>query len=64
MPITPQDLCNIEEIKQLKASHFRFLDTKQWEKWREIFTDDATFEGTAKPYGSTDEFVAATRGVA
>jgi SnoaL-like domain len=60
MPITPADLCNIEEIKQLKASYFRYLDTKQWGKWRGIFTDDARFEGTAKLYDSVDEFITAT----
>ncbi len=34
------DLVEIEAIKQLKARYFRFLDTKQWDAWRELFTED------------------------
>ena len=33
----------IEEIRQLKARYFRLLDTKQWDAWAELFTED--FEG-------------------
>jgi hypothetical protein len=36
-------LAEIEAIKQLKARYFRLLDTKRWDEWREIFSDD--FEG-------------------
>jgi hypothetical protein len=43
--ITPAELCEIEEIKQLKARYFRFVDTKQWDKLYEVFTEDAIFEG-------------------
>jgi hypothetical protein len=60
MAITPADICNIEEIKQLKASYFRYLDLKQWDKWRGIFTDDAKFDGTAKRFSGPDEFIAST----
>ena len=31
-------LLDIEEIKKLKARYFRFLDTKQWDRWGEVFT--------------------------
>ena len=31
-----------EEIRRLKARYCRFLDTKQWEKWGDLFTPDAT----------------------
>ena len=34
-------LWDIEQIKQLKARYFRFLDTKQWDRYRSTFTDDA-----------------------
>jgi hypothetical protein len=34
------DLSQIDQIKQLKARYFRYLDTKQWERWREQFTED------------------------
>jgi hypothetical protein len=31
----------IEDIKRLKARYCRLLDTKQWDKWGELFTSDA-----------------------
>jgi len=37
-------LAEIEAIKQLKARYFRLLDTKQWDAWRELFSDDFTGE--------------------
>ena len=30
-------------LQELKASYFRYLDTKQWASWRELFTDDMMF---------------------
>src|SRR5262245_26276741 len=30
-------------LQELKASYFRYLDTKQWARWRELFTDDMVF---------------------
>jgi hypothetical protein len=30
-------------LQELKASYFRFLDTKKWASWRELFTDDMVF---------------------
>jgi hypothetical protein len=30
-------------LQELKASYFRYLDTKKWEKWRALFTDDMVF---------------------
>lgn len=33
----------IRAIESLKAQYFRLLDTKQWDAWRELFTDD--FDG-------------------
>lgn len=35
-----QRLADIEEIKQLKARYFRFLDTKRWDGFRSVFTPD------------------------
>ena len=32
---------DIEAIKQLKARYFRFVDTKQWEAFGGLFTEDA-----------------------
>ena len=36
----PATLLEIEAIKQLKARYCRLLDTKQWELWRDLFSDD------------------------
>lgn len=38
--IDPKDLADIEDIRQLKARYFRYLDTKNWGEWRKQFTDD------------------------
>jgi hypothetical protein len=38
--VKASDLVEIEAIKQLKARYFRFLDTKQWDAWRELFAGD------------------------
>ena len=37
---------DIEAIKQLKARYFRTLDTKDWEAYREVFTDDVVMDTT------------------
>lgn len=39
---TIEKLVALEEIKQLRAKYWRTLDTKQWEEWGSIFTDDCT----------------------
>jgi uncharacterized protein (TIGR02246 family) len=39
--MTLEDVEEIEAIKQLKARYFRYLDTKQWDKWGDVFTEDA-----------------------
>ena len=33
-------LLEIEAIKQLKARYCRLLDTKDWQGWRDLFSDD------------------------
>jgi len=38
-----EELSDISAIEQLKSRYFRFMDTKQWAKWRELFTDDMVF---------------------
>ena len=54
-------LIAIEEIKQLKARYFRFLDTKDWVGMATIFADDAIFDArTAMSVtGSADAGLAA-----
>ncbi len=57
-------LCEIEAIKQLKARYCRYLDTKRWDDWRQLFTDD--FVSDTSPAGGkricgADEFVSYVR---
>jgi hypothetical protein len=57
-----EQLWELEQIKQLKARYFRYLDTKQWGKFRAVFTDDAQIwtssSGTDAPtFDSPDAFV-------
>jgi hypothetical protein len=33
-------LWNLHEIQLLKARYFRFMDLKQWDEFRDVFTDD------------------------
>jgi hypothetical protein len=52
-------------LQELKASYFRYLDTKKWASWRELFTDDMVFYNDAASVPTTtqpttrggDEFV-------
>jgi hypothetical protein len=55
---TLQHLLDIEELKQLKAKYFLFMDTKQWGAWGELFTEDVKVEGTKQaPDASRADFV-------
>ena len=54
----------VEAIKQLKARYCRLLDTKQWDAWRELFTDDFvsdTSQSGGQVIAGADEFVAFVR---
>jgi hypothetical protein len=42
--MTPEQLVEIERIKQLKARYFRLMDTKQWPEWEQVFTEDAVLQ--------------------
>jgi hypothetical protein len=55
-PTTLEELLAIESIKQLKARYFLLMDTKQWEAWRELFTDDVQVEG-GPAHDNRDAFV-------
>lgn len=50
---------DIEEIKQLKARYCRCVDLKRWGEFREVFSDDCRYEGTASAAAGPDEFVQA-----
>jgi len=50
----------VEEIKQLKARYFRYLDLHWWDELRGLFADDAQFdiaESRSKP-ADPDSFIA------
>ena len=36
----PNTFEEIEHIKKLKARYFHLIDTKQWDAWGELFTED------------------------
>jgi uncharacterized protein (TIGR02246 family) len=40
---------DVEAIKQLKARYFRLMDTKQWDAWADVFTEDATVTASPDP---------------
>jgi hypothetical protein len=44
-----QELLEREALRNLKASYFYLLDTKQWDKWLDLFTPDATLQWDGAP---------------
>jgi len=58
-----QELLDRKAIRELKARYFRSLDTKDWDAFRGLFTDDARFGLLeADPIEGADAFVEFTRG--
>ena len=51
--MTPQDLVDIELIKQLKHRYMRCVDQKRWAELRECFADDATSAYSGGKYAHT-----------
>jgi uncharacterized protein (TIGR02246 family) len=58
-------LAATEEIKQLKARYFRLMDTKQWEDWADVFTEDldAWIEGYSDASIGRDTFVSSVSAI-
>ena len=53
-------LIEIEALRRLKARYFRYLDTKQWDKWGNLFTEDCTLHNPGKrdePLQGRDQIV-------
>ena len=48
--MTPDDLVEIEAIKQVKYRYFRFLDLKMWDEIEELFVPEATCAYSAGAY--------------
>jgi ketosteroid isomerase-like protein len=42
------DAVELEAIKKLKARYFRLLDTRQWDAWRDVFTEDIVLQAAAQ----------------
>jgi hypothetical protein len=64
-PIEVDVLVAVEGIKVLKAQYFYFLDTKQWDRLRALFTPDATFDPAhegAYTFDGLDGFIAGASG--
>jgi SnoaL-like domain len=60
-PRSLQELLDIEAIKRLKADYFFLMDTKQWERWQQLFTEDLRVDGPAAHRGGREAFVAFVR---
>jgi hypothetical protein len=56
-----QQLSDLYEIQKLKARYFRCMDTRDWEGFRDVFTDDLVFfiENSRVPESTTPTFVGA-----
>ena len=58
---TADRLADIEAIKQLKARYFRFIDTKDWAAFRDLFTDDCKHylpQESPVPFMTNDDYFA------
>ncbi len=44
--MTPEDLVEIEKIRQLKARYFHLMDQKRWDEWADVFCEDVVIDTT------------------
>ena len=54
-------LADLEAIKQLKARYFRFIDTKDWAAFRDLFTEDCKHylpQESPVPFMTNDDYFA------
>jgi len=42
--LTPEDLVEIEKIRQLKARYFFLLDQQRWDEWAQVFCEDVVID--------------------
>ena len=42
--LDPSSSADLDAITRVKSRYFRFLDTKQWERFGDLFTDDAVLD--------------------
>jgi hypothetical protein len=57
-----QELRDIEAIKQLRAQYVRLVDTKQWDAWRELLTEDFRLDSSGRVHEGRDAVVAMVSG--
>jgi hypothetical protein len=57
------ELRDLEAISELKARYFRLVDTKDWDRFRQLFVSDARFEllDARETIDGADAFVAFAR---
>jgi hypothetical protein len=63
--VDSQRASDLHEIHLLKARYFRFMDTRQWDQFRNLFTDDLQYyisnsrvpESTTPVFTSADQLV-------
>jgi hypothetical protein len=63
---TLRRLVAVEEIRELKARYFRLMDTKHWDEWADLFTEDCVAWVEDQPdvtYTSRDQFVTSTSSI-
>ena len=53
-----QELRDVEELKRLRAQYVRLVDTKQWDAWAALLTDDFRLESDAGVHEGRDAAVA------
>jgi SnoaL-like domain len=61
MDVETERLADWIALTELKARYFRFLDTKQWDRWREVFTEDLKFYNDNESLPTSTEPMAADR---
>jgi uncharacterized protein (TIGR02246 family) len=48
---------DMEEIRQLKARYFRYMDTKDWAAWADVFTEDVVIDADGYRFEGRDKFI-------
>jgi hypothetical protein len=44
--LSPEELVEIEQIRQLKARYFHLMDQKRWDEWADVFCEDVLVDTT------------------
>jgi hypothetical protein len=55
-------LIAVEDIKNLKARYFRYVDTQDWEAFGQIFTEDVHVQIDTRVYEGREDWVRHTAG--